>query len=102
MNDYMHTANIEFEIVSEQEDGSDITPEIATEALVGYVDRLVAKGFVLSEMEIRANVSDTLVNFAHGVCRHSQPQEYIDLLESKIKYLTKEMDELDEQLAGWQ
>jgi hypothetical protein len=36
------------------------------------------------------------------VCRHSQPQEYIDLLESKIKYLKKEMDELDEQLAGWQ
>jgi hypothetical protein len=102
MTEYRHSAIIELEIVSEQEDGGDITPEMATEALVSHVEGLVAKGIVLSEMEIRANVSDTEANLDDGVCRISQPQEYIDLLESKVKTLMEEMDEFCGQLAGWE
>jgi hypothetical protein len=100
MTDYMHTATIELEIVSKQEDGGDITPEMATEALVSYVEGLVGKGIVLGEMEIRANVSDTEVNLDHKVCRNSQPQEYIDLLESQVKDLLEEIDEICAAWAG--
>jgi hypothetical protein len=52
MTEYRHSATIEIEIVSEHKDGADITPEMATEALVSHVEGLVAKGIVLSEMEI--------------------------------------------------
>ena len=52
MKTYNHALCISFEVISNDEQGADITPEMATEALLERVDRLVAKGQVLDAVDI--------------------------------------------------
>jgi|TARA_R110000868_G_scaffold58696_1_gene180913 hypothetical protein len=52
MTTYNHALTIGFEVISNDEQGADITPEMATEALLERVDRLVAKGQVLDAVDI--------------------------------------------------
>ena len=52
MTTYNHAVTIGFEIISNNEQGADITPEMATEALQKRVDKLIAAGQIIDAIDI--------------------------------------------------
>ena len=52
MTTYNHALTIGFEVISNDEQGADITPEMATEALQKRIDKLIAAGGLIGAIEI--------------------------------------------------